>query len=794
VQEIEEVEKILEALPVPVVVTRNEGAREILYANSHAAEIYGITLDSLVGSPAPQLVVDPRERERLLEILHQGGKLRQQEVRLMRNNSEPFWALLSTEAMTYAGQSALCSVFIDITHTKRAHIAIQEALAFAESIISTVRTPLIVLGDNMHVVRVNSAFCDFFDIRLEDTLGHSLFSLSDGVWDKHELRELLRSIAPHHIEVHDFEFRCNSKDLGMRTMMLSARKMYRPGSDTQTILMSLEDITERKRSHQVLIGAREKAERIAQERARELAETERQLATMLNNLPGFAYRCESGPGRSMWSISRGCISLTGYEPAELVETGSTAYTQIIHPEDRANIREEINAAIAENRPFRFEYRIRTKDGQPKFVWEQGVAIRAVDGEIVALEGIVTDATERRHAEEQRLQMERQMRAAQRMEAVGRLAGGVAHDFNNLLTVVQSYARFIHDAAADNETMREDAQMVLEASAQAERLTAQLLAFSRRQVQELKIVELNKMVANLDRMFRRLIGEDIEFVTKLSPELGCVKVDVSQIEQVLLNLVVNARDAMAQGGKLIIETDNVDLDENYANFKHMQVPTGSYVMLSVTDNGPGMSEEVQSRIFEPFFSTKERGKGTGLGLSTVYGIVRQSHGYIWVYSELGHGTVFKVYLPRIDQQPNHHPLNDKAQDKLNGDETILLVEDNVMVRQAAGRILRKHGYEVLEAAHGGEALSLAEQYEKPIQLMVTDVIMPRMSGKELADKATRVHPEMQVIFMSGYTDDSIVQHGVLEENTVFLQKPFIAEALLNKVRDTLDRAHVGTTNA
>jgi len=393
--------------------------------------------------------------------------------------------------------------------------------------------------------------------------------------------------------------------------------------------------------------------------------------------------------------------------------------------------------------------------------------------------------ERKKADEEREKMELQMRAAQRMETVGRLAGGVAHDFNNLLTVIQGYARFLHDDFREGDPAREDTDAILNAAERAARLTSQLLAFSRRQVQELRVVNLNEMVAELDKMLRRLIAEDIELVTKLSPDLGRVKVDITQMEQVLMNLVVNARDAMSGGGKLTIETSEAQLEETYGAAKNVEVPPGHYVMLAVTDTGTGMDKETQSQIFEPFFTTKEKSKGTGLGLSTVYGIVKQSGGYIWVYSEPGQGTTFKIYLPLVEEEATREASSRPAAD-LRGSETILVVEDDEPVRKVAVRILQRHGYQVLEAGNGGDALLLCEQHDGPIHLTLTDIVMPQMSGRELAKRLAAVRPEMRVIFSSGYTDNAVAHHGVLDEGTVFLQKPFSSDALVRKVREILDK--------
>ena len=385
---------------------------------------------------------------------------------------------------------------------------------------------------------------------------------------------------------------------------------------------------------------------------------------------------------------------------------------------------------------------------------------------------------------QRKQLEDQLRQSQKMEAIGQLTGGIAHDFNNMLTVILGYSELMLKRLPPDAPLRDDVEQVKEAGERASLLTKQLLAFSRKQVLQPKVLDLNTVLTNMDRMLQRLIGEDIALVAVPAPGLWHVYADPSQIEQVMMNLAVNARDAMPNGGKLTIETANVQLDDAYAH-QHGPVQPGSYVMLAVSDTGCGMDRETQARIFEPFFTTKEPGKGTGLGLSTVYGIVKQSGGYVWVYSEVGRGTAFKIYLPRGEGavetvEPGVAPAR-----TVRGSEMILLVEDDRAVRVLARSTLQAHGYTVLEAHHGKHALQVYEQHAGPIHLLVTDVVMPEMSGRELADRLKPSRPNMKVLFMSGYTDKAIVHHGELDPGAAFLQKPFTPDALARKVREVLD---------
>jgi two-component system cell cycle sensor histidine kinase/response regulator CckA len=416
-------------------------------------------------------------------------------------------------------------------------------------------------------------------------------------------------------------------------------------------------------------------------------------------------------------------------------------------------------------------------------------LRRMDGTIVEVDSTTTanflpgrhlsllrDVTERRKLEEQ-------LRQSQRLESVGMLAGGIAHDFNNLLTVIAGYADITLKRLDKSDPLALYLEEINKAADRAASLTRQLLAFSRKQVLQPKVLDLNSVIANIEKMLRRLVGEDMELRTSMAPELGKVKADPGQIEQVIMNLAVNARDAMPKGGKITIETANIYLDAEYAR-QHIGVKPGWYVMLVVSDNGHGMDAETQKSIFEPFFSTKPVGKGTGLGLATVYGIVKQSSGNIWVYSEVGVGSSFKIYLPPVEGEIAESPAVVTRPEARARTETILLAEDEEMVRNLARDSLKLYGYQVLDAASAGEAMLIAKEHDGPIHLLLTDVVMPRISGKELAERVGSLRPDMRVLYMSGYTDQSIVHHGVLDEGIAFLGKPFTPDALALKVAEVL----------
>ena len=468
----------------------------------------------------------------------------------------------------------------------------------------------------------------------------------------------------------------------------------------------------------------------------------------------------------------------GYEPGD-IEPSNENFFRAVHPDDREAILAAVAEAIKEGKHYSIEHRIILPNGTQRVVLEQaGIIYDKKSGSPLKMVGVTQDITERRVLQEQ-------LRQSQRMEAIGRLAGGVAHDFNNLLTAIIGHSELLLSQVKTHEPMWEAMNGINQAGQRAASLTRQLLAFSRKQVLLPQVLNLNELVTASSKMLRRLIGEDIELVTLLGWDLGWVRVDPGQIDQVIVNLAVNARDAMPRGGKLTIETVNVELDEAYAR-NHVSVTPGHYVMLAISDTGAGMDAETRSRIFEPFFTTKEQGKGTGLGLSMVYGIVKQSGGNIWVYSEPGQGSVFKIYLPRVEENAKRaEPSRSMPTQQLGGTETILLVEDEAVVRNLVREVLQQNGYTVLEAPHGGEAMGIVGQYTGAIHLLLTDVILPGINGRELAEQITTSRPEMRVLYMSGYTDNAIVHHGVLDLGTTFLQKPFIPEALLRKVREALD---------
>jgi len=459
--------------------------------------------------------------------------------------------------------------------------------------------------------------------------------------------------------------------------------------------------------------------------------------------------------------------------------GFDTLLKAVHPDDREMMKQAIEEDLRINQEFVREYRVVWPDGSVHWIWAKGRADFDPTGRATRVTGVITDITERKHLEEQ-------LRQAQKMEAVGRLAGGVAHDFNNALGVITGYGELLQSGLAPEDTRHRYAEEIGKAARRAASFTRQLLAFSRRQTIQPVVLDLNSVVADTDKMLRRLIGEDIDLTIIRDSKLKSVKADRGQIEQVLMNLAVNARDAMPQGGKLIIQTANTHLDECYLR-QHPYAKVGPYVMLSVSDTGCGMDKETQAHIFEPFFTTKGPGEGTGLGLSTVYGIVKQSDGSISAYSEPGVGTTFRIYLPQIDAPAETTAVERTPQPLPSGSETILLVEDEDSLRGLARGCLSNRGYTILEAHDGASALQVARQHIGPIHLLLTDVIMPGMSGPELARTLIPSRSEMKLLYMSGYTQDLVTQHGVLDASTALIEKPFGIEALLKRVREVLGPA-------
>ena len=640
--------------------------------------------------------------------------------------------------------------------------AIFNLKSYAEKIVANVPSGLLVLSADLRVLSANRSFLESFMLRHDEVLGERLEEImyADGLFPR--IREVLQSGVAQHDILFDLKLSARQETRPVRLTMSGIRIAE---EEAARLLLIVQDLTEEERLH-------------AARRA-----SEQRFHDLVQELDAIVWEADAATLRFTF-VSQRAEGILGY-PIEHWLRERDFWSARIHPEDRERAVALSRAALALGKDHEFEYRAVAADG--RHIWLRDIVhvARDTQGEARQLRGLTVDLTERKRAEEALRQSEDQLRQAQKMEAVGQLAGGIAHDFNNLLMVIQGDSDLILRRLPEGHALRRNGEGIREAAQQAAALTRQLLAFSRKQVLAPKVLDLNTIVAGMHTMLQRLLGETIHLVTIPFPDLGHVKADPGQIEQVVMNLAVNARDAMPDGGRLTIETGPLRLDAVSAR-QHGEAAPGDYAMLAVSDTGCGMDEATRSRLFEPFFTTKEQGKGTGLGLSTVYGIVKQSGGHVWVYSEPGRGTTFKICLPvvaaAVEEIGEALPSVPAAS---TGAETVLLVEDAARVREVVREILEMSGYHILEARNGAEALEISQRHEGPIHLMVTDVVMPQMSGRELAQRLAPLRPEMRVLYMSGYTDDAIVRLGVLEAGTAFLSKPFTPDALGAKVREVLD---------
>jgi two-component system, cell cycle sensor histidine kinase and response regulator CckA len=631
---------------------------------------------------------------------------------------------------------------------------------FLRAIVETSPNPIFVKNSDGRFTLVNRAVELAYGRSTQEILGKTEADLNGYHKEIQTFvqddEEVIHTLKPKFIPEEELT---NSKTGETRLFQTIKVPLALPGNEGLHILGVATDITERKRTEQAL------------------RETEERYRLLF----------ESNP-QAMWVYDRDSLEFLAVNQAAVLHYGysSEEFLSMTIKDIRSD--GDVPALLGSlfdgtGLNLAGAWRHRKKDG------------RVIDVEIIshslvfagrnAKLVLASDITERKRAQTALRETEEQLRQSQKLEGVGQLAGGIAHDFNNLLTVINGFCSLAMRGLQAEDPLLANLQEVKKAGDRATSLTRQLLAFSRRQVLQPKILNLDLVVSDMEKMLRRVIGENIDLRAVLEPTLGSVKADPGQIEQIILNLVVNARDSMPDGGKLTIETDNVYLDEEYVK-RHVGALAGPHVMLAVSDTGSGIDQKTQARIFEPFFTTKELGKGTGLGLSTVYGIVKQSGGNIWIYSELGRGTTFKIYLPRVDEGAQEYKRTSDVDQLVHGTETILLVEDEEMLRKLAHQTLTMCGYQVLDAASGDEALSLSKQHEGSIPLLLTDVIMPGMSGREVATRLLENRPELRVLFMSGYTDDAIVHQGVLDESANFIQKPFNLDSLVKKVREVLDR--------
>jgi len=553
------------------------------------------------------------------------------------------------------------------------------------------------------------------------------------------------------------------------------RKPAEPGVQDELGLVETAINTMRQNLHQEI--------QLVRKAQTALAESEERFRTLVANIPGIVYRCElSSPWRVEY-ISDAIENISGY-PCQDFLLGRLAFGQLVHPEDGTMVAEEVDRNVKAHKAFEIEYRILHSNGEIRWVFEKGKAIYDDADHPLWLDGVIFDISDKKSAQNHTEELEKKFLQAQKMESVGRLAGGVAHDFNNMLNVILGHAEMALEDLPNDHPVAGDLEEIQKAAQRSAQLTRQLLAFARKQTIAPKVLDLNESVEGMLKMLRRLIGENIDLAWRPGKTCGMVKVDPTQIEQLLANLSVNAKDAIQDTGKITIETGHAVFDTFYCA-EHPGFSSGEFVLLAVSDNGCGMQAETLASLFEPFFTTKEIGKGTGLGLATVYGIVKQNNGFINVYSEPGRNHLFKIYLPRHDVDITSQPLAREKTPPAPGSETILLVEDEPMLITMTQLILERLGYTVLPAGGPGEAIRLAKEYSGKIHLLITDVVMPDMNGRDLAEFLSTLFPELRCLFMSGYTANVIAHHGVLEEGVHFMQKPFSGNDLAINVRKILD---------
>jgi PAS domain S-box-containing protein len=767
--------------------------KNFLYLNRASEEITGYTAAELIDLPVAN-IVHPDDKPLVMQrstSRMQGSALDSRyEFRIIRKDGTHRWLDFSGTAVTFEGETAVLATAFDITERKRSD-RLQNALYRIAEASHSVKDLQQFYGEIHRIVGelmyANNLYVALYDPWAE-TLTYPYYAdeldeppTGELPLGKGRTEYVLRTGRPILLTPEKFEQLAHA---GEMELVGSACVDWigvplKDGSKTFGVIV-VQSYNERvrysDRDLEILnFVSQQVSSAILRKKSEDaLRDSEAQYRSIVQSAVYGIYR--SSPDDYFLEVNPAMVRMLGYDSAhDLLKLKISTDLYADGGERGLLIERYKTTGVMEN----VEVRWKRKDGKLITVRLSGHAAVKPDGTPDYFEMIAEDVTERRALEEQ-------LRQSQKMEAVGRLAGGIAHDFNNLLTVIKGYSDLLMEEFKPADPLRNEVDEIRKAADRAASLTRQLLAFSRQQVLAPKVLDLNSVVGNMDRLLHRLIGADIDLQTSLARDLGRVKADPGQIEQVMMNLAVNARDAMPKGGKMTIETANVLLDDHYA-LEHIGAQAGSYVMLAVTDNGMGMSESVRQRIFEPFFTTKEVGKGTGLGLSTVYGIVKQSGGYIWVYSEIGVGSTFKVYLPRVDAPA------DTATQKLSsytthaGTETVLLVEDEDGVRALVRQVLSKHGYTVLEARHGGEALLHCERFKDTIHLLITDVVLEQMSGPELAQRLVVLRPDLKVLYVSGYTDDAIIHQGVLKQGTAFLQKPFTTDALARKIRDILDEA-------
>ena len=772
----------------PEAITILDSCHQVTRINSEFTRMFGFTIEEALGRPLDELVVPPdrtAESDWIQEAVEKGQKVTLETKRRRKDGTLVDVSVSCAPVMVGAKRVGICVLYRDIEEHKRAQTLSSALYRIAER--TSAASHLQGFYASIHNIVGELMNARNFYIALYDPA-----------------TELLT--FPHFVDEHDPA--PAPKRLGrglteyvLRTgePLLATPKVFeelvakgeveligapsldwmgvplRAGGQTFGVLVVQsyrEDVRFGERDKEVLtFVSQQLASAIDHKRHEEaLRQSESRYRSLVQSAVYGIYR-SSVDGRFL-DVNPALIHMLGYDSADEVVKLDPQREVFVEPAEHERLLQEFQRTGCLDSA---EVRWKRKDGSVITVRLSGRAATELDEADQALEIIAEDITERRALEDQ-------FRQAQKMEAVGRLAGGVAHDFNNLLMVVSGYTEVLMEALDQNDPLLVKVQAIQQAADRATTLTRQLLAFSRKQLLELKVVDVNSIVADMERLLRPLIGENIDLTTKLTPNVGHTRADAGQLEQVIMNLVVNAKDAMPDGGRILIQTSEADPDT--ARREHSLIEPGTYILLSVSDTGAGMDRETQSRIFEPFFTTKEKGKGTGLGLSTVYGIVKQGGGYIFAQSEPGCGTTFRIYLPRVADPADSPRVDKHAQAAAGGSETVLLVEDEESVRELVRETLKTRGYRVIEASDGIAGMRVSEEYQGNIEILITDVVMPGMSGRELAKRVAAARPNIRVLYLSGYTEDAIIHEGALEPGTGFLQKPFTLQVLARKVRKVL----------
>ncbi len=679
------------------------------------------------------------------------------EKRFIRKDGSIVWTELSVGCVRLADKTVdyVLALLVDVTERKRA----EENLRLTQFCIDRLAIGVFRIDEKGNIRYVNDRTCENLGYSRDELLAMTVFDIDPALapegWAEH--RKKMRAKGSGAIETQH-----RRKD-GLLFPVEVSINYLEYGTELFSFSFAT-DISERKRAEQ------------------DLRESEERYRTLVKNLPGVAYRCLNDEHWTMIFFSDEIERMTGYPAGDFIDNSVRSYASIIHPDDRAMVDRAVQAGVIARQQFEMEYRLHRADGITIWVHEKGQGVYGPSGDLVRLDGVIIDITRYVLGEEEKRNLQAQLLQAQKMESIGRLAGGVAHDFNNMLQTILGYSDLSLAQVEETSPVHEGLLEIRKAALRSADLTRQLLAFARKQTVSPKILDLNDTVAGMLKMLQRLIGENIDLAWLPGHDLWPVKMDPSQLDQILANLAVNARDAIADTGKITIETENISRDAAYCA-DHPECLPGEYVLLAVSDNGCGMDRETLAQIFEPFFTTKEQGKGTGLGLATVYGIVKQNNGFVNVYSEPGQGTTFSIYLPCFASETVATETR-PADEPTGGTETVLLVEDEAALLHLGQTILQRLGYTVLPANTPMAALELAREHAGEIHLLITDVVMPEMNGRDLAQRLSSLRPAMQCLFMSGYTADVIAHHGVLDPSIHFIQKPFCMDDLARTIRETL----------